>query len=80
VSNNDYISDLTGLKGLKLRQLTKTNMNTYRIESFIDARPIKSELVKSSNIASAVGLGARITKKAAKGKRIHQLVVRVTKI
>lgn len=55
-------------------------MQTYRIESFIDARPIKSELVKASNIAAACGLGARITKKAANGKRIHQLVVRCTKI
>lgn len=56
-------------------------MQIFRIESFIDQRPIMTERVQASNIVAAVGAGARLTKNhAKKGKRIHQLVVRATKI
>jgi hypothetical protein len=55
-------------------------MHSYRIESFADARPITTEIIESSSISSAVGLGARITRKKCKGRRIQQLVVRATKI
>lgn len=56
-------------------------MPTFRVESFIDQRPICTDILTASTIVAAVGIGARKAKQSLKkGRRISQLVVRATKL